>query len=100
MGDDNTNNKKRKSKWICSYGSMSIKKAEDRLGFRFRSSKEIPVKAMLEHGERVSLDETKEEVYKQIKRFLRVAGISIVQSLFTRSANKCFRCSYGRRSGY
>jgi len=79
---------------------MSIKQAEDRLGFRFRSLKEIPVKAMLEHGERVSLDETKEGVYKQIKWFLRVAGISIVQSLFTRSANKCLKFSYGRRSGY
>lgn len=100
MGDDNTNTKKPKSKWTTSYSNMSIKQAEDRLGFRLRSLKETPVKAMLEHAERISLDKTKEEVYKEIKRFLRVAGISVVKSLFTSNANKCLRFSYGRRSGY
>ena len=97
--EDDHSNKKRKWKWNTSYSDMSIKQAEDRLGFRLRSFKEIPITAMLEHAERVSLDETKEEVYKEIKRYLRVAGISIVKSLFTSSANKCLRFSYGGRSG-
>jgi len=47
---------------------MNIKQAEDRVGFRLRSLKEIPIKAILGHSERVSLDGTKEEeVYKEIK---------------------------------
>ena len=68
MVDDHIN-KKRKSKWNTSYSDMSIKQAEDRLGFRLCSLKEIPIKAMLEHAEPVSLDEAKEEVYKEIKRY-------------------------------
>ena len=83
------------SKWNKSYSGMSTKQAEGRLGFRLHSLKEIPIKAMLEHAERVSLDEAKEEVYKEIKRYLRVPGISIVKNLFTSSANKCLRFSYG-----
>lgn len=70
---------------------MSIKEAEERLGFRLCSLGEIPIKVMLEHIERVNLDKAKEEVYKGIRRYLRVAGIVIVKNLFTSSANKFLR---------
>ncbi|KAF8458055.1 hypothetical protein BGX38DRAFT_1265349 [Terfezia claveryi] len=54
MGDEQPQLKKRKPKWATSYSK-------------------IPIKAMLEHAEGVNLDATKEEVYKEIKRFLRIA---------------------------
>ncbi|KAF8436390.1 hypothetical protein BGX38DRAFT_1274512 [Terfezia claveryi] len=68
-------NKKRKSKWITSYSNMSQEQAQDRLGFRFKSLEAIPVKRMLNNNKQeggLSLDEVKEEVYKEIVRYLRV----------------------------
>jgi len=80
MGDENRN-KKRKSKWITWDSNMSPAQAEDRLGFRFTSLREMPVKTVLNNGNQdgeLSLDEMKEEVYKEIVRYLRMEGILVV----------------------
>ncbi|KAF8470851.1 hypothetical protein BDZ91DRAFT_791810 [Kalaharituber pfeilii] len=68
------NQKKRKTKWNTSYSNLTWAQAQRRLGIRFQELKEIPVQRMLKHSEWVDLHETKEEVYKEIKRFLRIAG--------------------------
>ena len=77
MGDENSD-KKRKPKWITSYSNMSPAQAEDRLGFRFTSLQGMPVKAVLNNNNKLSLDETKEEVYKEIVRYLWIEGILVV----------------------
>lgn len=77
MDDDNTNQKKRRSKWKVSYSNMSTADAEKRLGIRVRAIRSVPVKTMLaeanglEGGMGASL-ETKEKVYKGIVRYLDV----------------------------
>ncbi|KAF8435259.1 hypothetical protein BGX38DRAFT_1145658 [Terfezia claveryi] len=75
-GNKNSN-KQRKLNCFTSYSNMSQDQAEARLGFRFGSLKEIPVKAMLNNNKQeggLSLDEMKEEVYKEIVRYLRIEG--------------------------
>ncbi|KAF8453101.1 hypothetical protein BGX38DRAFT_1141702 [Terfezia claveryi] len=72
--NDEPQTKKRKPKWAASYSNISIAQAQKRLGFRLRSLKEIPVETMLESVERENLEETKNEVHREITRFLRVAG--------------------------
>lgn len=78
MGDDNNNLKKRKSKWTTSYSNMTIAQAEERLGFRIRSLKGIPVQRMLANAnEGESPDAiltTKEKVYDHILEYLQIEG--------------------------
>ncbi|KAI5803265.1 hypothetical protein DFH27DRAFT_44381 [Peziza echinospora] len=75
---DNSNTKKRKSKWTTSYSNMSIKQAEKRLGFRFGSLEAIPVGRMLANANKGenpdSMLETKGMVYEQLVRHLEVEG--------------------------
>ncbi|KAF8532805.1 hypothetical protein BDD12DRAFT_809643 [Trichophaea hybrida] len=81
MGDDNTNQKKRKSKWTTSYSNMSRLQAEKRLGFRIRSIKAISVDRMLANakyslrGEYLDVIlKTKERVYDNIVEYLAIEG--------------------------
>jgi hypothetical protein len=75
MGDDNTNQKKRKSAWKTSYSNVTAAKAQERLGFRFQSLKGIPVATMLGGVDHIlESNDTKDEVYKEITRYLRVEG--------------------------
>lgn len=78
MGD-NTNQKKRKTKWVTSYSGMTTADAEKRLGFRIRSFTTIPVDEMLK-AERPKLEggnellQTKMKVYDQIVQYLEISG--------------------------
>ncbi|KAF8533426.1 hypothetical protein BDD12DRAFT_487215 [Trichophaea hybrida] len=81
MGDDNTNQKKRKTKWITSYSNITAEQAEERLGFRFRTLRGIAVEGMLADGrygveglEVDAINKTKEKVYGRILEYLRVEG--------------------------
>jgi hypothetical protein len=81
MDDDNTERKKRKSKWATSYSNMTGAQADERLGFRTRSLKGISVSRMLANQKYMlegeipdSMLKTKEEVYKEIVRYLQIAG--------------------------
>ena len=76
MGDDNTDSKKRKSKYETSYGTMTIEQVEDKLGFKLHSLTEISVmeiSAGATEGRDSLLRRTK-EVYKEIVRYPRVFG--------------------------
>lgn len=81
MGDDNTNQKKRKFKWIASYSNMTNAQAEKRLGFRVRSVKAISVDTMLANagysfGRECpdAILKTKEAVYDSIVQYLIIEG--------------------------
>ena len=77
MGDDNTGSKKRKLKHETSYGTMTIEQVEDRLDFKLYSLTEVPVMEILAgatEGPDSLLRRTKEAVYKEIVRYLRVFG--------------------------
>lgn len=81
MGDDNTNEKKRKgnTKWTTSYSSMSLLEAEDRLGFRMQTIKTTSAKDMLIEANYMlegedSILKTKEKVYDQIVQYLAIEG--------------------------
>lgn len=76
MGDENTNQKKRKSKWTTSYSNMTAVQADKRLGFRIPSLKAISVDELLanaKYGPDAWLT-TKMKVYDQIVQYLRVEG--------------------------
>lgn len=47
MGDDATNPKKRRTKWIKSYSNMSLLDAEKRLGFEFQSIKVVSISDLI-----------------------------------------------------
>ncbi|KAI5839540.1 hypothetical protein DFP73DRAFT_208286 [Morchella snyderi] len=81
MTDDNTNQKKRKSKWITSYSSMTNAQAEKRLGFRIRSVKAVSVDTMLANTKYSfgreypdAILKTKERVYDNIVEYLAIEG--------------------------
>ncbi|KAF8541536.1 hypothetical protein BDD12DRAFT_803593 [Trichophaea hybrida] len=77
MGDDNTN---QKPKWTTSYSNMTIAQTEQRLGFRIRSLKPIPVKTMIANASKdlgkdtQAIEQTKEKVYDRIVEHLQVEG--------------------------
>lgn len=83
MGDENT--KKRKFPWKASYsGTMSTKETEKRIGITMEdlASNIIPIEEMMqqagytvgEEEDSEAIKATKEEVYKQIARYLRIEG--------------------------
>jgi len=81
MGDENT--KKRKFPWKASYSTMSTIETEKRIGVTMEdlASNIIPIEEMMQQagytvGEEDSeaIKATKEEVYKQIARYLRIEG--------------------------
>ncbi|KAA8892730.1 hypothetical protein FN846DRAFT_924087 [Sphaerosporella brunnea] len=79
MGDDNTERKKRKSKWTTSYSNMTMADSEKRLGIRFRNIRWVSVDKMLAECNYTMEDEdwavnTKDEVYKRIVQYLVVEG--------------------------
>ncbi|KAF8540341.1 hypothetical protein BDD12DRAFT_29888 [Trichophaea hybrida] len=80
MGDDNTNQKRRKSKWATLYSNMTIAQTEQRLGFRIRSLKPIPVKTMIANASKdlgkdtQAIEQTKAKVYDRIVEHLQVEG--------------------------
>lgn len=80
MGDDNTEQKKRKFPWKISYSNMTIKDAEKKLGIMMTSLREeaVSVTDMLSvHIERVERDvilKTKEKVYERILEHFEMEG--------------------------
>lgn len=95
MDEDNTE-KRRKSKWTTSYSKMSQADAEKRLGLRFErlESQAILVETMLAEaeykpeGEDLNATlETKEEVYRQIVRYLKIEGYPSEASADFKEAN-------------
>ena len=82
--DDNTNKKKRKSKWTSSYSSMTHLQADERLGIRIESlvPGEMEVSELLaslgykpkEDGLDADIMKTKEKVFDHITEYLDVAG--------------------------
>jgi len=82
MPEDNANKKRKStSNPKTSYSNMTVAQAQSRLGFRFQSLKGIPVERMLENAEDsieaeafLKADDTKEEVYREITRYIRVEG--------------------------
>ncbi|KAF8462726.1 hypothetical protein BDZ91DRAFT_328309 [Kalaharituber pfeilii] len=82
MGDEHPS-KKRKLKWNTAYSSMTVKDADERLGFRTGELKGIPVETMLGDARAVKgfrsdeIKESKGKVYERIVEFLRTAGYPI-----------------------
>lgn len=81
MGDDNTNTKKRKTKWITSYSSMTIPQAQERLGFRIRTIKTVSVDEMLADNKDMfgedRLDiilKTKQRIYDNVVDYVLIEG--------------------------
>jgi len=81
MGDENT--KKRKFPWKASYSTLSTNETEERIDITMEdlASNIIPIEEMMQQagyivGEEDSeaIKATKEEVYKQIVRYLRIEG--------------------------
>ncbi|KAI5847314.1 hypothetical protein DFP73DRAFT_525641 [Morchella snyderi] len=81
MGDDNTNQKKRKPKWTTSYSKMTIREAEKRLGIWLDSLNRdaVPVESMLVQRKSLATvesgrDEIKKRVYDNIVEHLEIEG--------------------------
>ncbi|KAF8534429.1 hypothetical protein BDD12DRAFT_809376 [Trichophaea hybrida] len=76
MGDDDTNQKKRKPKWITSYSKMSIRETEKRLGIRIDELRAVPVDQMLANAKHIlkGTDTIKEKVYDRIVEYLEIEG--------------------------
>ena len=83
MNSGNTDSKKRKMKWGTPYSKMTVQQAEARLNFQIRQflRAALPVESMLANGNNsensvaiLKVDEIKEEVYKQLVRYLLVEG--------------------------
>ncbi|KAL0633576.1 hypothetical protein Q9L58_007536 [Maublancomyces gigas] len=77
MTDDNTNQKKQKSKWATSYSKMTIPEAEDRLGIAL-ALRGTPVKTMLEgksiNAGKEGILQVKEKVYDSLVRQIEIEG--------------------------
>jgi len=78
MGDENTNQKKRKVKWATSYSSMTMAEAEKRLGLRVKNFKAVPAAIMLANAqnsmEADAVKETTERVHRRIVEYLKIEG--------------------------
>ena len=83
MGDDSTNTRKRKTKWITSYSSMPLLDAEKRLGFMLDEfeSTAVPVNTILatiqqecETPRADAISNVKEKVYDAILQYLDIEG--------------------------
>ncbi|RPA88448.1 hypothetical protein L873DRAFT_1824504 [Choiromyces venosus 120613-1] len=80
MGDNTTQQKKRKVEWHTSYSTMTVREAEKRLGSRMYELEEMPLDRMLanaKHLEGVDANvilKAKEKVYEQIVQNLEMEG--------------------------
>ncbi|KAA8898470.1 hypothetical protein FN846DRAFT_910065 [Sphaerosporella brunnea] len=79
MGDDNTERKKRKSKWTTSYSNMTMADSEKRLGIRIKNIRGIPIENMLAEANYTMKEvdwalNTRDKVYNQIVEYLVVEG--------------------------
>ncbi|RPA93938.1 hypothetical protein L873DRAFT_1815051 [Choiromyces venosus 120613-1] len=80
MGDNTTQQKKRKVEWHTSYSTMTVQEAEKRLGSRMYELEEMSLDRMLanaKHLEGVDVDvilKAKEKVYEQIVQNLKMEG--------------------------
>ena len=77
MGDETTNQKKRKMKWPT-YSSMPVAEAEERLGFRMKNIQAMSTAIMLANAqnsmEADAVKQTKERVYQRIVEYLDIEG--------------------------